>query len=381
MARIAPTLFALAFAGAGCLGDFVRPMDDAGTGADAGAAPGDGGDEAHARFISDVKPILDANCAGCHNQEGAAGPAFLKPIMYDTLTATPGMVTATPSESLLVTKGKHEGPAFTTGQAAIVLQWLTVEAAKLPPDMGSSVTTQPMPLKMGANKVDLGALAPGLTGDSLTFDLSLIGSTLELSNITVDASGAHGVHVAHPLFIVVSGGKQEPDPVDSFASLDLKVAQGNMTALGPGTLFLDGVGALDQLAIAFHTLEAYNADGSGLDGGVDNGGGGGCKAVPAFTADTQPTLAQRCVGCHGGSNTLATNAVDMTRVGDLSGGGQATACAQVKTKVNTATPSASGIFAVTDPKGNANHPFKFNGDSTAWNAFVQAATQWINSEK
>jgi hypothetical protein len=97
--------------------------------------------------------------------------------------------------------------------------------------------------------------------------------------------------------------------------------------------------------------------------------------------DAQPTLAQRCVGCHGGSNGSATGALDMTHVGDLSNAGQASACGQVRNKVDPSNPSTSQLFNVTNPGGNANHPFKFNGDATAWNGFVTAATKWINSEK
>src|SRR5262245_7405934 len=142
--RVLAVPLPLAIAAAGCLGSFELPGADAG--ADAAGLVGDAGDQARGRFEADVKPILDANCAGCHNQEGAAGPAFLKPIMYDTLVATPGMVTANPADSRLVTKGKHAGPALTTGQAAIVLQWLTVEATRLPPDMGKTVITAPFAL-------------------------------------------------------------------------------------------------------------------------------------------------------------------------------------------------------------------------------------------
>jgi len=378
-ARVA--LAALAISSSGCLGDFARMNGgDGGASGGDGSALGDAGNPARAEFDSQVKPILDGACSVCHDRDGAAGPSFLKPVAYDTLHVTPGMVTPNPGDSLLVTKGKHEGPAFTPAQAPIVLAWLTVEAKLLPPPNAQTYTTMPMLPKAGANKIDLGALGSDFVGTSITFDSQLLQSTLELSNITVHTDGAHGVRIVHPLFIVVSNGVKVPDPVDSFAGLDLSVAQGNATTLGPGTLFLDGVGALDQIEIGFQTLSKYDANGGGMDGGVVQGGGG-CKDVMAFTADAQPTLASRCLACHGGSNQLATAATDMTKVNDLSQQGQSDACAQVKNRIDTTTVANSDIFLVTNPKGNANHPFKFNGDSNAWNAFVQAATQWVNSEK
>ena len=107
---------------------------------------------------------------------------------------------------------------------------------------------------------------------------------------------------------------------------------------------------------------------------------GGCKAQDLFTMHAQPTLAARCVTCHGGANNTATNAVDMRKVTDLTMAGQAVACAQVRNRVNPTTPSMSTIFNVTSPSSMGAHPYKFP-DAMAHDAFVQEATKWIAKEQ
>jgi hypothetical protein len=98
--------------------------------------------------------------------------------------------------------------------------------------------------------------------------------------------------------------------------------------------------------------------------------------VTAFTNSARNALQTSCGGCHGGGNAQATNALDMS---DLQTDAAA-ACGQVKNRVNTTTPANSQIFVVTNPNGNASHPFKFGGNATNWNNFVNQVTTWINAE-
>jgi hypothetical protein len=303
----------------------------------------------------------------------------MKPVMYDTIIAYPGIVVAEPMTSKLITKGAHNGCQwFSPQEQATVVAWLTVEAGNIGGG-GGTLTTSPQAIALGANTVALGPINPDLTGDTITFDAGFVSSTLELSNITVNAKGANGVHLVHPLFITLRSGVKTPDPVDSFSNLDQSVAQGNSSPLGPGTLFLNGVGTLDQIQIAFKTAEKYTMGQMG-DGGVV--GGGGCKNVASFTTNVKPTLSGNCVTCHGGNNMTATNALDMTSVNDTSANGQDMACAQVLTRINVTTPASSDIFVQTNPTNNqTGHPFMFNGNTTNWNTFVTAATKWITLEK
>jgi hypothetical protein len=389
---------AAALAATGCLGNFDLPGDgsDGGApvppspdaGARDGASNGGGGDMAttmgsssgRTLFDTTVNPMLTARCTACHGKAGDVGPPFLAPVTYDTLIAYPGVVVTDPTTSKLMTKGPHNGCQwFNTTEQGTVLAWLTLEAMSLNMNPNVTQTTAAQSIAQGANTVSLGQLSADLAGATITFNASFVGSTLELSSITVNAKGANGVHIVHPLFITISSGAKTPDPVDSFSNLDQSVAQGNSSPLGPGTLFLDRVGTLDQLQIAFKTIEKYSMGGGG-DGGVV--GGGGCKDTAGFTANVKPTLSGNCVGCHGGNNLTATNALDMTSVNDTSQTGQDTACAQVKNRIDVNTPANSDVFLQTNPTNNkTGHPFMFNGSTTNWNNFVTSATKWITLEK
>lgn len=86
-------------------------------------------------FQQNVSPNLSAKCAGCHMGTGpgpGGAPAFLgaqasgfyAAIRADTRFYTP----SAPATSLLVTKGSHEGPAWTSGEATNITDWLMLEA-------------------------------------------------------------------------------------------------------------------------------------------------------------------------------------------------------------------------------------------------------------
>ena len=79
-------------------------------------------------FSANVRPVMTAaTCSSCHDT--------LVPIFgqtYDTMLAyANGKVfnCALPAQSLLVTKGVHEGPALNTQQKAVVNDWLVDFAA------------------------------------------------------------------------------------------------------------------------------------------------------------------------------------------------------------------------------------------------------------
>jgi hypothetical protein len=89
---------------------------------DAGSDPGS---LARAAFDTDVKPLLTSFCAGCHV---AAQPAFMADDMYTTMMGWPGLIDLTaPTASLLLTKGSHQGPAWTSDQRPPIEAWLELE--------------------------------------------------------------------------------------------------------------------------------------------------------------------------------------------------------------------------------------------------------------
>lgn len=94
------------------------------------------GNEGITFFKEDVSPIIDQGCASCHSasySDGYGAPDFLgssEADYYDKLTANSRYVGDRPENSLFLKKGIHTGPAFTADQAAIVSDWLVLEASE-----------------------------------------------------------------------------------------------------------------------------------------------------------------------------------------------------------------------------------------------------------
>lgn len=96
-------------------------------------------------FDSKVLSILKGNCASCHQSPGINGaPPFLgseEGVYYATLVNDKRFVGISPDASLLITKGKHEGPAFTATQAADVKEWLSAAAANPTSNAGPPIAS------------------------------------------------------------------------------------------------------------------------------------------------------------------------------------------------------------------------------------------------
>jgi hypothetical protein len=353
----------------GCMGEITNGIEGDGTLTPEQLA-------AKSSFDQTVAPILDGFCASCHL--GMANVDFMKP-EPDTRTRMltwPKLLNLdTPSSSLLLNKGAHTGPALTTDQQATLLDWIKLEQAAAGTTTPTITTAsfQPVP---GVNTVDLAPI--GLAGTTLTFRMEPLSVGIYLNEITVHA-GTDGAHVVHPLFVTWDEhDTATPDPVDRFADIDLTVAAAAASPLGGGTAVFVNVQPTTKLSIHFKIAE--KATGGSTTGG-GGGTGGGCKAVAAFTQLAQGLLSQNCASCHAGGNAGATSATDMTKINDLSAAGQATACAQILSRVDKANPATSGIFVATNPGQQVSHPYKFNGDQNAFNAFQAQLTMWINQEK
>ena len=321
-------------------------------------------------FDKQVMPILGANCAACHAT--MANVDFLKaePDARQRMMAWPDLVVlASPSDSLLLNKGSHEGPALTVDQSAVILEWIQLERVAAGGEE-TRVEMDPFQPVPGVNSIDLGAV--GLTGSSISFRMEPLAVGMYLSEIMLTA-GPDGARLVHPLFVLWQQGGPEPDPIDRFAGLDLAVESGQSQMIGGGTAVFVDVAPDSMLSLHFELAEASA-------GGVGGGAPAGCSEVAAFTASARPVLSASCVSCHGGGNTSATNATNMTRVDDLSAEGQTAACAQILSRVNLADPVNSGLFVAPDPGSGAGHPFKFNGDPNAFAGFRASVTQWIDQE-
>ena len=281
----------------------------------------------------------------------------------------------TPTQSPLLSKGAHEGPALTTNQAASLLDWINLEkAAAGGPD--TSVETQAFQPVVGQNTVDLSAI--GLTGSTLTFRLEPLSVGVYLNEITVHA-GTEGAHVIHPLFVTWDdAGTASPDPVDRFSDIDLTVAANMDSPLGGGTAVFVDVSPQTKLSIHFKVAELAT-------GGDDHRrrrhhrrrlqGGRGVHPV------AQPLLVANCASCHDGSQRQRDRGhrhdPDQRPVDRRPGRGLRPdpVAGRPEARSRRAACSSRPTRARTD-----SHPFKFGGDVTQFNNFQSQLTMWINQE-
>jgi hypothetical protein len=192
-----------------------------------------------------VKPDLLKKCGNsCHDTGTYTQPAptFLAgPDVYKSIKSHPGIVVRDVYTSILLTKGPHAGPAVSADPDfdKKVEDWLeaeaiVIQAQKLP-------TTPTFTVANGPNDVDMTPVCVGgLTGVHLKFTASLVGTSLELSGLTLVAPAGQDVHIAQPRFVRVlaqpnaNGFTEVADPADSFSNSDQTVPGGKETELSPG---------------------------------------------------------------------------------------------------------------------------------------------------
>ncbi len=332
-----------------------------------------------------IEAELMTACGACHDAGGIGDAPFLAgPDRYKSALTWPGVVTVDPAQSIFVTYaisgGGHTGTNLDTIPGDLfdrVKAWLDAESKAIPETPDTAPHVDPFTPILGFNAVYLTPIDPALSGVAITFTAEeLTPNSLKLSELTVHTTSMTGVHVVHPVFAVYpKGGAAEADPVDSFAGLDTYYPEGESGTLGVGTLILTNWAPEAKLGLGFESCAPWSESG-GEGGGGGGSQTGGCNAVEEFVANAVPQLQQRCESCHGGGNGQATAAVDMSDLGT----DNASACAQVKNRVNTTTPAQSQIFITTDPGGNAGHPFKFGGNAAQFNDFRDNLTVWIEAE-
>ena len=372
--------------GGGGTGDGTGGGNGTGGGTGTGTGTGTGGTSSDGGAITDggsstasgpeklfraLQAGLVTTCGGTNGICHVAGtfannttPAWLaNPDPYVSAKAYPGVITADPYGSKLITKGPHEGPGFTGNNKALgdsVMAWLTAEANAI--TATALPSTDPVAVVAGANTIDISKGGTNVTGAKITFSAAVSASYLTLTNMKIVAPAANGIHIAHPIFAAKpTTGALVPDNVDSFSNLDQTVGAGVTADLGVGTLILQGWTATDQLVIELTTLASATV----VDAGVS-----GCKSVATFTANAVPAIQNNtCLNCHntGGSGN---GALDLSQVGK----NNTAACAQALNKVNLAAKATSPIL--TAPTGGiAAHPYK-NAPAT----YTTMMNVWINSE-
>lgn len=88
-------------------------------------------------FETNVYPVLEQKCAGCHGGTSIdPGIGFLPPgadAAYDRITSDPGLVGdfhASDAPITLKTAGSHQGVRFTADESGRLVQWLDAELAE-----------------------------------------------------------------------------------------------------------------------------------------------------------------------------------------------------------------------------------------------------------
>jgi hypothetical protein len=323
---------------------------------------GDAGAEGRALFEA-LLPSFDAACGGaCHQQGGASAPPYLGGSdPYTTIKTYQGMIEPTAAQSILLTKGQHEGPALVDPLKTSITNWLTVEAA-VAAASGPPVTA-PITVASGANTVSLSSL--GVTGVSLSFSASVSGDILTLSSLEIAAPATTGIQLTYPIFYVNgAGGTQTQN--DDLSNVSQTLAAGTSAALGTGLLIITGWASTDTLQISFTQLATATVS-------ADAGLSGGCKSVATFTTDAVPAIqANTCLNCHntGGSGNAA---LDLSALA-ATPPDYATACAQALPRIDTTNPAQSQII-LAPTGGLPPHPF-----TSAPASFVTMMETWIQAE-
>jgi len=204
-------------------------------------------------FMARAWPSL-SRCAGCHATQPTID--FLAPgtatEAYATMFAfqPPIVDVASPASSLVLTMGKHTGPALLPAESDALLAWLEAERIERVPDGGLPIAFGPIDLALGAtNFVDLGH------GAMLEFVPSPSAEGLALRGIEL-ATGTLRLRVVHPLFAShPSLGPPRIDATDAFGDIELDLAAGLRVALGGGAAVFPGFDPGDPITIHFRTLE------------------------------------------------------------------------------------------------------------------------------
>jgi cytochrome c553 len=358
----------------------IRPPD--GAGGDGGAAAVN--DQGEQMFRALETEFVSA-CGACHTTGNGdtpflGSPEDSNPEPYQTITSWSGIIVKKAPASVLLSwpaSGVHTGGAIETKLEAKLFAWLD-EEAKAVADVTDDAkpTTAPFKPVMGFNAVYFDSIDKKFEGMALTFKAQEITpETLSLTNLQIHPTHKLGVAIKHPLFSFFAQGSNqvEPDPIDSFSNVDATFEAGESAALGPGSLLLTNWRTGGKLSVAFDTLDVVEPFDPGAGGG---GPVSGCVDPQAFNDNARGPLQNNCAGCHGGGNTTASNAVDMSSLDD----DPEASCAQLHNRVNFDNPAQSQLFITTDPGGNATHPFKFGGNAGAFNNFVDAVTAWIEKE-
>jgi hypothetical protein len=206
---------------------------------------------AHDTFVQKSWPAL-ATCNGCHGTQPAI--QWLAPGTADGAYVTvfafqpPVVNLDSPESSLVLTMGKHTGPALPPDQAAIVLDWLQKERDERIAPVGEPIVVGPLTAQLDAvNAIDLGH------GATMHFRAAAFDGHLDVAQVDISTTAA--LHVSHPLFVSRPRlAAPIVDEADHYDDIDAQLPTGATLPL-VGATFLD-FAASDPITIHFQALEA-----------------------------------------------------------------------------------------------------------------------------
>lgn len=333
---------------------------------------GDGGVQSAIaeKLYRDVEPTLKMRCGGACHETGVNAKMYTwlaGPDSYVSIKKYPGIVVDDIYASKLENHPQNHPTQSLVGPGSVpdpmlldqVTKWLGAEAAALQ----NAPLPSTDPVDPTAGSVDL--TKAGIAGAKITWTAQDLGSGLmRFSNVQLVAPAGSGIHVIAPLFVMVPAmGSEIHDLTNS--TVDLTVGAGQSGSIVAIDYFYNWQ-AGSKVRIEFQKIESATvADGGGMQGT--------CKDVATFQSSAVPQLQQMCVGCHGGNNQTAQNAMDLKALTGQPN--YATACSQARLKINFNNKAQSDIIITPVQKLN-NHPYQVANATT----YTNAMTTWINKE-
>lgn len=206
---------------------------------------------AHDAFVQKAWPAL-ATCNGCHGAQPAIqwlAPGTVDGAYVTVFAFQPPVVNLdSPESSLVLTMGKHTGPALPADSAAIVLAWLQTERDERIAPAGDPIVVGPLTAQLDAmNAIDLGH------GATMHFRADAFDGHLDVTQVDISTTAA--LHVSHPLFVSRPRlAAPIVDEADHYDDIDADLPMGATLPL-VGATFLD-FAASDPITIHFQALEA-----------------------------------------------------------------------------------------------------------------------------
>lgn len=351
-------------------------------------------------LFRDLEADLVATCGGpngtCHVQGSfQQAPTWLAdPDPYVSIRKYPGMLPATKDigDSLILTQVKHAGPSLKTAPNNLferVSTWLSAEVPgpALP-------TTGAFPVQSGFNQIDLGPVASGLAGGNITFVATDANGVLTLDGIKVRAPNNSNLKLEAPFFVILPrNGKVIAAPAINGFQGELTVPAGatvdmysgkmvllrwdptgqlklvfNKVEATPGTALLTECSALDLFKSSALPQMRVQVDELAGDDCQPDADGGGCP-------DPKSVIGKNtCIGCHGGGNATAQNAMDLGGTDE----DPARACAQARNWINFDDKSKSTILLNPLGTGNPQHPM---GAIQPSDPIIVGIKAWVDAER